>query len=629
MIQIYDQGNTNYSQNGNAILMPTVCELEAELNGGWCIVLEHPLDQEGRWKHIVEDAVIQCDTFLPKPQRFRIYEKQKGMTGVIAFARPVFLDTKDTLILDSRPTEKTGQEALDILLDESGFKGKSNISKRSTSYFVRKNIPAALLGDDENSFVNRWGGEVIYDNETVIINDAAGGDYGVRCEFGKNLGAITETVNMDSVITRIVPVSFNGYTLSGDTPWVDSPNIGKYATVHMKEVQFRDIALAEDMEGGYVTLEELQEALADAATRMYTEQSVDLPAINYEVDMVELSRTVEYRNYKILETVGLGDTVHCRHKALGIEITSRVIRLVYDCILGKNKEVELGDYKGNYFNGLSKTERKIDKAISSDGSVHAECIQGIINATKTTMRAQKSVAKTQQVRAILFEDLDPSSETYGAMCLGTMGFQIASERTADGKDWDWRTFGTGRGFFADWLVAGVLQGVEIIVETGIVGGWKISKQAIYKDVVDPDNNSVVHRVCFQPPLDGYSGKTQILSCQKSTDSGKSFTENFILYSDGSARFGDTLINADGTAWFGDLHILEDGTLLWVDSETGEYYAQIVRQSNGGMSIHADSVWAKSVGSDNGYSGDIYLYDQGGNPICLTFENGLLSANSKV
>lgn len=53
------------------------------------------------------------------------------------------------------------------------------------------------------------------------------------------------------------------------------------------------------------------------------------------------------------------------------------------------------------------------------------------------------------------------SPTYGAMSIGTMGFCIASERTADGKDWDWKTFGTGRGFYADYVCVGQLDGALI------------------------------------------------------------------------------------------------------------------------------------------------------------------------
>ncbi|WP_330374684.1 glycoside hydrolase family protein, partial [Paraclostridium sordellii] len=42
-----------------------------------------------------------------------------------------------------------------------------------------------------------------------------------------------------------------------------------------------------------------------------------------------------------------------------------------------------------------------------------------------------------------------------------MGFEIASERTSDNKDWKWSTFGSGQGFVADHIVAGVLSTVMI------------------------------------------------------------------------------------------------------------------------------------------------------------------------
>lgn len=81
-----------------------------------------------------------------------------------------------------------------------------------------------------------------------------------------------------------------------------------------------------------------------------------------------------------------------------------------------------------------------------------------------------SIAKKQEVRAILFEDLDPDSPTFGAMCLGTLGFEIAGERTADGRDWKWSTFGTGKGFYADFIVAGTMLADRIKGGTLELGG---------------------------------------------------------------------------------------------------------------------------------------------------------------
>lgn len=47
------------------------------------------------------------------------------------------------------------------------------------------------------------------------------------------------------------------------------------------------------------------------------------------------------------------------------------------------------------------------------------------------------------------------------MCIGTFGFEIANTRTADNKDWNFRTFGTGKGFTADEIVAGVLRAIVL------------------------------------------------------------------------------------------------------------------------------------------------------------------------
>ena len=53
-------------------------------------------------------------------------------------------------------------------------------------------------------------------------------DNGVRVEFGYNLNEIEEDVNIEEVVTRIIPVGYDGIMLEGNAPWVDSPLINKY-----------------------------------------------------------------------------------------------------------------------------------------------------------------------------------------------------------------------------------------------------------------------------------------------------------------------------------------------------------------------------------------------------------------
>lgn len=463
MIEVYVKGNEDYGSNGDMTLTPTTCEVELTVEGVTELTLEHPIDDLGRWEYLVTDNVIAAPTPYSKKQLFRIYDYIKTETEVTAYARHIFYDSAGEMLVDVRPTDKTGQEALDIILSGTKYKAKTNIKTRSTAYYIRKNIMEAIGGDDENSFINRWGGERMYDNFTVIINDRLGGDYGACAEFGRNMTGIEADISIDDVVTRIIPVSYNGHTLEGEEPWVDSPLIGNYANPRAAVIKFEDVKLLEDCqegEEGFSTLELLREELKRRCEKEY-ENGLDKPKVNYKVDLVEIADTDDYKDYKKLTTIGIGDDVLTRDRKLKINVTARCIRLVYDCIEEENTEVELGNYTENYFDKTTSAADIIQKVTREDGTLKAEEVYGKIDAVKAQLKAQRDISQPSEVRAVLFEDLVEGSPTYGAMSIGTMGFCIASERTADGKDWDWKTFGTGRGFYADYVCVGQLDGALI------------------------------------------------------------------------------------------------------------------------------------------------------------------------
>lgn len=461
MIQIYLPDNTDYDHNGDMVLEPISCECEMTLNDEWHLELEHPIDENGIFKMIIKEAVISAPTPMGERQLFRIYETQKDDETVTAYAFPVFFDSKDDhILLDVRPTGKNGKQALDIMCAKSKYSGISDITTGSTAYYVRRNLMEAINGDIDQSFINRWGGEILYDNYKVIINQRVGGDYGVRAEFGYNLEGIEEHVDMSEVVTRIIPVAYNGYTLEGDTPWVDSPRINKYAKIYAKELPFDDVKMIEDAsedEEGCLTLVELRRKLVLKCNEQFA-QGIDLPKISYDVNMICLEGTEEYKGYEILEKVGLGDTVHCRHKELGIETNARAISIKYDCIDRRNIEIVLGDYQKSAFDSDFELQKAIETVLDSKSkTVMAERVRGILDAVNTQLRLQSTVAKKVNGRAFEISDLDPESELYGCMIFGSQGLQIATERTPDGRDWNWRTAITAKGIVADAIITGLLS----------------------------------------------------------------------------------------------------------------------------------------------------------------------------
>ena len=465
MIQVYSENNKNFSSNGNMTLLPEDAYVSVELNGSWNLTMQHPIDQKGRWKYLEEGAVIKAPSFNGE-QLFRIYKKEKTEDGISVEAYPIFFDSKnDCFLTDVRPTVKNGQEALNIMLaPNKKYSAQSDIVRKATAYYEYMNLMEAINGDNANSFLNRWGGEILYDNFKIIVNERVGGDYGVELRYGKNIPAngITETVDMSEVVTRIYPKSYNGYKLSGNG-YVDSPILSNYPTVKAATMKFDNIKMREDAqeddeEKGVVicdTKADLDRALTEACKRQF-ESGLDKPKVTIEADMVLLQNTDQYKDYEILETVSLGDTIHCLHNKLGIETDARVIGLEYDCLTERVTSVVLGDFKQNYLDKVAGTVDKIESVITPDGGLMADKVEGFLNAIKTQIRYQKNVAKKQDVRAILFEDLDPESPLYGALCLGTLGLQISKRRTADGRDWDWTTAFNANGGYANTIVAGKL-----------------------------------------------------------------------------------------------------------------------------------------------------------------------------
>ena len=479
MIQLYKKGNANFDMNGNHILNPISCVLHQKINDTWLVTMEYPYEDTDVFNDIMIESVLAVPTPDSDKQLYRIYDTVKNDESITAYARPIFLDSaKELILMDVRPTNTTGKAAMPKLFEgQSKYSGSSDITDISTAYYVRKNVMEAIASDDDNSFLNRWGGEIFYDNYSISVDKKIGKDRNVSVEFGRNLDSIEETVDCDSVVTRIIPTAFNGYSLLGSKPWVDSELIGKYDVIRSKVIAYDDIKLEEDAgpdEEFYSTLTELRSALRQRCREEF-ENGIDKPTVNYVVNMIDLSETEEYKDYVQLEKVHLGDTVHCKDGRLGIDVDARAISVTYNCITRKNDLIELGNAQANFLDILNSNVDSIMKDIDSTGRIKGESIAGMINLMQTKLQASREIAQKQQERAILFEDNDPDSPTYGAMAIGTTGFQISSRKK--NGDWIWSTFGTGEGFMADFIIAGIMysqnyiqnmQGCKIDLNTGYV-----------------------------------------------------------------------------------------------------------------------------------------------------------------
>lgn len=371
MIQLYDAKNapitrTDYSMNGDVILTPTEAVYDTSTR---ILTLEHPIDEDGRYKHLTESAVIKAPSYNGE-QLFRIFDTDKTETSVSVEARPIFYDAKSEFLFDNRPTGKNGQQAVDWILGGTRYSGKSDIETVSTSYYENKNVIEALLSDDENSFINRWGGEVEFNNFTININKRNGKDNGAVVQYGRNITSIKETVNTEDVVYHIRPFSYNGYTLPNNE-LVSSPKsfpvVGKTIVKKYEDIKLEaDLFDGEDITNITVckTMEDVYKALRQRAAAEFT-ANINEPKTTIKINLASLRYDPEYQNYTQLENIKLGDGVILQHP-LFKNTNARVNSLKYDCLNNSISEAVIGNAEFNYIQTQVQKETKIYQLIDTD-----------------------------------------------------------------------------------------------------------------------------------------------------------------------------------------------------------------------------------------------------------------------
>ena len=277
---------------------------------------------------------------------FRIAKVIKTNKNITVFARHITISDILTLWCeDVRPENQNGAGAISWIYNNSiGNKlltVNSDITETNTSYFINKNVYECLFTAD-NSFLDRWGGEVYRRGLNLSINKRVGADRGVTIRSKKNLTGFEASTSVDSLITRIYPKGYDGITIN--EKYIDSQYINNYARIYSKEEKFDDVKVnGESVDDGFETLVEAQEELKRRVQQMYEVDKVDLLTASYRINFVELGKTEEYKNFSILEKTWLGDTVEVIEDTLGVNISVRVLKRKYDVLKNKRTETEFSN----------------------------------------------------------------------------------------------------------------------------------------------------------------------------------------------------------------------------------------------------------------------------------------------
>lgn len=341
MIKIFDANDKEFSSAGNIIIEPIKCnEIKKKSLNGWYLNVEVPIKYA---EYISKDklCVVKTKSKL-NPQAFRIGEEIQRSTRRIKFkAEHVMFDARDYALIDVRPTNQNGLNALNYINERtdntSPFIMHSNVESINTAYFIRKNLLEAWTTIEE-----RWGGVFDADNWNISFLTSVGNDNGETIAYRKNMQGFDIYEDWSSVCTKLCPVGYDGLML---------PEQFLISDVQYEKPYTRIIDFQTDLETEEQTEENLLEELRTKGEEYLEENKI--PKVSYTIIS------------NINDKLEIGDTIKVLHPF--VNIFTEVLE--YECNLISKKLLSLtfGNYSRDVktkFDNIKNTIAQINQVIS-------------------------------------------------------------------------------------------------------------------------------------------------------------------------------------------------------------------------------------------------------------------------
>lgn len=358
---------------GDIILQPFSCVVNEEACGQYELTLTHPLDE--RVQGISNGSVIAVPVpavDLPDAaatgtwmQQFRVYSREADTAEhtLTIHARHISYDASNLILGPSANYEgvplATAVPALQgAIIGAHSIQLTTNRTDALTANYRLMNLMEAILDPDYGiAYTHR--AKVIRDNEQIHILNNPTIDRGVSIRHGKNLMGVLYTVNMEDVVTRIIPVGRDqdGNDILLPEVFIDSPSAGSYPKPisWVMEVDDAKVRVDEREPANNVTLADVYAMLREAVAQEWL-RGADKPAVTLDVEFIALGDTEEYAQYKNLEPLQLYDTVPVIDTYHGFEVAAQVIAYEWNCLTLRYENVRLGEMHRIRMGGIAGYE---------------------------------------------------------------------------------------------------------------------------------------------------------------------------------------------------------------------------------------------------------------------------------
>lgn len=379
---LFPSGATTFETQGLGSVVDAIsCNVHEVLNGEYELEMQYPIT--GLQYNNLQNRRIIYSKHDPysDPQPFRIYRITRPMNGIVTiYARHVSYD------LSGIPVG-----VFDANNAQSAMQGLKNNSLVANPFLFETTMPTVanfscqypqpcrnLLGGQEGSILDVYGGEYEWDEWTVHLQSRRGSDNGVRITYGKNLIDIEQDENIANLKTGIIPYWINSET--GEVIY-SSPQIiqapGEFNFSSVVPVDF----------GEQFESQPTPQELAEAGQEYITDNKIGVPTVSIDLSFAQLEQYSLYESTEALERVRIGDTVHVFFAQLGINVSSRVVETNYDPILNRYNSVSVGSVRANIAGTIADQQQQIDD-LTQNPTLSSAFKKAVTSLTQTILGAK-------------------------------------------------------------------------------------------------------------------------------------------------------------------------------------------------------------------------------------------------
>lgn len=453
-----------------------------------------------------EDTVDITTTFPLKEGYRLVWKDLNGVPhehvcqdpqGASAAGLPIYSDTAlnsicelfGDYIEDKRPYGYSFQRALEVCLEPTRWDvgtvdQPGTVSSGLTFYHTdcRSALNSILECGGELQTSITVGADGVTHRRVSILKHRGEANGHRRFSYGKDINSITRTEHWGAI------TACYGYGKGVET---DSGGYGRKLTFgeinngkdYVEDAEALKLYGRPDGKGGlkHVFGKYENSSCEDAhqlkdETQDYLDQH-KTPGVTYEADVVDLVAMG-----RPWEGVGVGDDTQMVDSSFEptLRCQGRVTKLVSD-LLAKTQSVTIGNVTESIADILQQQQQQISNLQNQSGSWDAVAgttpafLQQLIDSLNEQFNMNgMSYMHVSYQNGFIFssvpldEDGRPTATGGTAMQLCSLGFRIAAGTKADGS-YDWRTFGTGNGFVADWITTGTLMANLIKAGRMVVG----------------------------------------------------------------------------------------------------------------------------------------------------------------